>query len=227
MRTRLFPWLKRGVAVLQKDLRIEFRTRYAYSALVMFAVTTLVTVSFSVGGMALESDIAAALLWIILFFSAMAGLARSFVQEEESGTVIGLKMAADPEPVYLGKLFFNIVLLFSLAVLVVPLFLVMLNLPVAMPLSFLLVVFLGCLGLAGASTILAAIVSKAGAKGSLLTVLAFPILLPLLIGAISATRSALAGVPASLLAPDLNLLLFYNGVAVAASLLLFEYVWNE
>lgn len=225
--TKPFPWLSQGLAVLRKDLRIEFRTRYAYSALVMFAITTLVTVSFSVGGFALDSDITAALLWIILFFSAMAGLSRTFVQEEETGTVIALKMAAEPEPVFIGKYFFNVVLLLSLTVLIVPLFLVMLNLTLAMPLGFLATVFLGSLGLSGASTILAAIVSKAGAKGSLMTVLAFPILLPLLFGAIGATRTALSGGPADLITTDLLMLLFYNGVAVVASLLLFEYVWNE
>lgn len=227
MRTGHFLLLKRSCAVLQKDLRVEFRTRYAYNTLMMFAVTVLVTVSFSVGGMILESEIAAALLWVILFFSAMAGLSRTFVQEEESGTVVALKLAADPEPVYLGKLLFNIVVLFSIAAVVVPLFLIILNLSVAMPLSFVLVVLLGCLGLAGASTILAAIVAKAAAKGALLTVLAFPVLLPLLIGAISATRSTLAGVPLEVLRPDLGLLLFYNGMMVTASLLLFDYVWNE
>lgn len=227
MLTRPFPWLSSGLAVLRKDLRIEFRTRYAYSALVMFAITTLVTVSFSVGGFILDSDITAALFWIILFFSAMAGLSRTFVHEEETGTVIALKMAAEPEPVLIGKYLFNVFLLFSLAILIVPLFLVMLNVNVVLPLGFLATVCLGNLGLAGASTILAAIVSKAGAKGSLMTVLAFPILLPLLFGAISATRIALGGGAPEAIVPDLWMLFFYNGVAVVASLLLFEYVWNE
>lgn len=225
-----FPWLSRSLAVLRKDLRIEFRTRYAYSALLMFAITTLVTVSFSVGGFMAGpemTDIAAALLWIILFFSAMAGLSRTFVQEEESGTVIALKMAAEPEPVYIGKYLFNVVLLFSLTVLVVPLFVVMLNLSVVLVGGFLATVFLGAMGLAGASTILAAIVAKAGAKGSLMTVLSFPILLPLLLGAISATRTALGGGQPGAINTDLLMLLFYNGVTLAASLLLFEYVWNE
>jgi len=227
MPTRLSAWLRASASVLQKDLRVEFRTRYAYSALVMFAVTTLVAVSFSVGGATLDGEIAASLLWIILFFSAMAGLSRSFVQEEEAGTAVALRQAAEPEPVYLGKLFFNVIILFSLAALVVPLFLLMLNLSVAMPFYFFLVVLMGCLGLSGATTILAAIVSRAGARGSLLTVLAFPVLLPILIGAINATRLALAGVPPGFLRPDLNLLFFYNGLTVAASLFLFEYVWNE
>lgn len=227
---RLFPWLNNGLAVLKKDLRIEFRTRYAYSALVMFAITTLVTVSFSVGGFLNGPEmvnITAALLWIILFFSAMAGLSRTFVQEEETGTVIALKMAAEPEPVLIGKYFFNLVLLLSLTVVVVPLFLVMLNISVVLPMGFIATVFLGSMGLAGASTILAAIVSKAGAKGSLMTVLAFPVLLPLLFGAINATRVALGGGPAEAITADLWMLFFYNGVAIVASLLLFEYVWNE
>lgn len=226
MPTKPFPWLSQGLAVLRKDLSIEFRTRYAYSALVMFAITTLVTVSFAVGGF-MEDDIAAALLWIILFFSAMAGLSRTFVQEEETGTVTALKMAAEPEPVFIGKYLFNVVLLLSLTVLIVPLYIVFLNLSIPLVSGFIATVFLGAMGLAGASTILAAIVSKAGAKGSLMTVLAFPILLPLLFGAISATRTALAGGPPGAINTDLLLLLFYNGVALVASLLLFEYVWNE
>ncbi|MCR3923322.1 MAG: heme exporter protein CcmB [Firmicutes bacterium] len=227
MATKPLPWFRQGLAILRKDLRIEFRTRYAYSALVMFAITTLVTVSFSVGGYAMDADITAALLWIILFFSAMAGLARTFVHEEETGTVTALKMAAQSEPVLIGKYLFNVTLLLSLTVLVVPLFLVMLNQTVQLPIAFVATVFLGALGLAGASTILAAIVSKAGAKGSLMTVLAFPVLLPLLFAAISATRTALGGGLVANIRSDLLLLFFYNGVAVVASLLLFEYIWNE
>ncbi|HZK23901.1 MAG TPA: heme exporter protein CcmB [Oscillospiraceae bacterium] len=220
-------WLKQGLAIWRKDLRIEFRTRYTYSALVMFAITTLVTVSFSIGGFVTDTDITAALLWIILFFSAMAGLARTFVAEEETGTATALKMAAQPEPVLLGKYLFNVTILLSLTVLVVPLFIMMLNLSIALPLAFVAAVVLGSLGLAGASTILAAIVAKAGAKSSLMTVLAFPVLLPLLFAAISATRAALGGGLAADVTADLLMLFFYNGVALAASLLLFEYVWNE
>ncbi|MBS3949040.1 MAG: heme exporter protein CcmB [Dethiobacter sp.] len=227
MGIKRFPWLSRALAVLRKDLQLEFRTRYAYSALVMFALTTLSTISFSLGGSMADTDVAAALLWMILFFSAMTGLARTFIQEEEAGTVLALKMAADPEPVFLGKYLFNTVLLFSLTVLIVPLYLLMSNLSVANVRGFLATVLLGVLGLAGAGTILAAIAARAAAKGSVMTVLSFPILLPLLISAISATSTAFAGgLPESMMT-DLGLLFFYNGIVLAASFLLFEYVWNE
>jgi len=227
MQIKRFLWLSGALAVLRKDLRTEFRTRHAYSALVMFAVTTLVTVSFSVGGLAPGSEISASLLWVIIFFSAMAGLPRTFIQEEETGTAIALKMSAEPETIFWGKYFFNLALLLSLAIVLLPLYLILLNLTVALPSGLLATLFLGIMGLAGAGTILAAIVSKASAKGSLMTVLAFPVLLPLLLSAVSATRIALGGGSPAAINIDIILLLFYNGFILVASLLLFRYVWNE
>lgn len=220
-------WHRKCIAVLQKDLRIEFRTRYAFGALIMFAVTTLVAISFSLAGGMVDADIGASLLWVIFFFSAMTGVSRAFVQEEEAGTAIALKMAADPSPVFLGKFLFNATLLISIAVLVVPLYLVMFNLSVVIVGGFLLTVLLGVVGLAAAGTILSAIAAQSAVKGSLLTVLSLPIVLPLLIGATSATRTALSGSNPGSMVTYISMLLFYNGSVLAASLLLFEYVWHE
>jgi len=225
--TKHLSWHRKCIAILQKDLRLEFRTRYAFGALIMFAVTTLVAISFSLAGGIVDADIAASLLWVILFFSAMTGVSRTFVQEEETGTAIALKMAADPSPVFLGKFLFNTALLVGIAVIVVPLYLVMFNLSVAIVGVFLATVFLGAVGLAAAGTILSAIAAQSALKGSLLTVLSLPILLPLLIGAINATRTALSGSNPSSMMSDLSMLIFYNGSVLAASLLLFEYVWSE
>ncbi|MBS3873197.1 MAG: heme exporter protein CcmB [Firmicutes bacterium] len=220
-------WRSKSAAVCLKDLRLEFRTRYAYSALIMFAVTTLVAISFTLAGGLVEADIAASLLWIIFFFSAMTGVSRSFVQEEETGTSIGLKMAADPAPVFLGKFLFNAALLLSMAMLVVPLYLLLFNLAVVHVGGFLVTIFLGLVGLASAGTILSAIAAQSAVKGSLLTVLSLPILLPLLITATNATRTALYGGHLAGIMTDIAMLIFYNGTVLAASLLLFEYVWNE
>jgi len=225
--TKPLSWRSKSAAVCLKDLRLEFRMRYAYSALIMFAVTTLVAISFTLAGGLVEADIAASLLWVIFFFSAMTGVSRSFVQEEETGTSIGLKMAADPAPVFLGKFLFNAALLLSMAMLVVPLYLLLFNLAVVHVGGFLVTIFLGLVGLASAGTILSAIAAQSAVKGSLLTVLSLPILLPLLITATNATRTALYGGHLAGIMTDIAMLIFYNGTVLAASLLLFEYVWNE
>jgi heme exporter protein B len=219
--------LRAAGAVFDKDLRCEFRTKYALNAILLFAVTTLTVVSFAVGPLALAPEMQAALYWIIVFFSAMSGLARVFVREEEAGTVYALKLAASPIVVYLGKLAFNLVLMGILELVVLPLFIVMMGLRVANYGLFFAIMLVGSAGLASLATIIAAIVAKSNMKGALFTILSFPPLLPLLITCIRGTRLALEGAQTAALSPELRVLLSYTVVVVAASLMLFEYVWND
>jgi heme exporter protein B len=218
----------KSLAVLRKDIRCEFRTRYAVNAILLFGITTLTVVSFSVGQRNLPPAVYAALFWIIIFFSAMSGLAHVFVREEEARTVTILRLTADTTPVYLGKLGYNILLLALLQLVIAPLFLVLTDAVLADWLLFVVVAILGSIGLAGATTLIAAIISKAGVRGALFAVLSFPILLPLLIGVISATTKAFSQAGGlGQAASELQLLVSYSVVMIAASLLLFEFVWED
>ncbi len=214
-------------AVCAKDLRAEFRTRYALSAVGLFAITTLTVISFALGPFGLEQDLLAALLWVVLFFAAMAGLARVFVHEEEARTAPALRLAAPAGAVYLGKYLFNLVLLLLLEVLVVPLFVAMMGLQVKGPGLFLLVLLLGDLGLAGVTTVVAAMVAQASARGALFTVLSFPLLLPLLVSGIEGSRLSLAGEPLAVVWPSLQVLLAYAVAMLTISLMLFPVIWTE
>jgi len=219
---------RKSLAVLRKDMLCEFRTRYAVNAIVLFGVTTLTVVSFSVGQQNLAPYVYSALFWIIIFFSAMSGLAHVFVREEEAKTSTILRLTAEPTPVYLGKLGYNLVLLALLQVIIAPLFFVLTDAVLAEPVLFIIVLFLGTVGLAGATTLIAAIISKAGVKGALFAVLSFPILLPLLIGLIGATTKAFSESSEGFRAAssELQLLVSYAVIMITASILLFEYVWE-
>ncbi len=218
----------KSLAVLRKDILSEYRTRYAINAILLFGVTTLTVVSFAVGQSGLPADVYAALFWIIIFFSAMSGLAQVFVKEEESKTAIILKLTADPTPVYWGKLIFNFLLLALLEVIVTPLYFVMTDAVLHNAALFIAVLVLGSIGLAGATTLIAAIISRASIKGALFAVLSFPILLPLLIGAIGGTKKALGSAATfAAAASELQLLISYAVVMITASVLLFEFVWEE
>ncbi|MCP4567390.1 MAG: heme ABC transporter permease CcmB [FCB group bacterium] len=217
------------LAVLKKDIQSEYRTRYAINAILLFGVTTLTVVSFSVGQIGLVAEVYAALLWIILFFSAMSGLAQVFVKEEESKTAVVLRLTADPTPVFLGKLIFNFLLLILLEIVIVPLFFIMTDVTLVNAGLLLTILFAGSIGLAGATTLIAAIIARASVKGALFAVLSFPVLLPLLIGCIGGTKIALGGVNSSFSAAsaELQLLFSYAVVMITAGLLLFEFVWEE
>ncbi len=222
--------LREAAAVTAKDLTAELRTRVATSSLGLFAVTVLMAVSYAVGPYRIAVEdrpfLLSALLWIVLFFAALAGLDRSFVKEEESHTAPLLRLAADPLAVWLGKLAVNLLLLLVLMALVVPLYCVMMGFPVKLPLAFVAVLAVGAWGLAVTTTLVAAIIARAMTRGALFSVLALPLLLPLLIfliqGAAAVARGEMDGVWATLRAAS-----SFAGIMTVVSALLFPLVWHD
>ncbi len=220
--------LKQAWAIFRKDLESELRTRYALNALLMFVVVTLAVILFALVGETLPPGAQTGMLWVVMFFAAMSGLSRTFVAEEERGTTMTLQLLASPMAVYLGKLLFNLVLVLVLNAFIVTLYMVtMEQFNVRQPGLFWIVMLLGGVGMATATTIIAAIIAKANTKGTLFPVLAFPILLPLLMAGISATRIAVEDKVWSAVWPDLQLLGSYIVVVTTVSFLLFDFVWKD
>jgi len=219
--------VSKSMAVFAKDVRLELRTRYALNTILMFAVTTLAAVSFSVGQSGLPPKLLAALFWIVMLFSAMSGLAQAFIREEEAGTALTLRLMADPDPVYIGKLLFNFSLLTVMAALITPIFFIFTDAPASGIATFILVLALGVIGLCSATTLVAAIIAKASVKGALFAVLSFPILMPLLLVLILATEKVLDSGAIGDIATEIQFLVAYGVVMVTGSVLLFKFVWQE
>ena len=223
-------YLSEAVAIWLRDLRGEFRTRYAVNAILMFAVTTLIAVSFSIGsfriGDAAQPFLYAVLLWIILVFSALSGLSRSFVKEEEAGTMDVLKLSARPQSVFLGQLFFNLTLLGALELLIVPLFILLMNYKIASPALFVAMIISGGFGLGAGTTIVAAMIAQASARGALVSVLSFPLLLPRMITAIKGCERAADGMNTAGW-PEVRIAVAYTVIMITISLFLFPMIWEE
>lgn len=222
----MLRWAKWGWIVFQKDLRLEFRTLTALNAIILFAVTTLTAVSFAIGPVKLQSTVLAPLLWVILFFSAMSGLAHGFVREEEQQTADTLRLLLPPNAVWIGKWVFNVTLLGILQIIVVPLFLILMSAQVENWPIFLVTQVTGGLALASVSTIIAAIVSLASSRGALFAILTFPISMPILISAIHSTQLAFEGAPFSACMTDIRVLFSFTVIVVTVSVLVFEHVWR-
>jgi len=220
--------VNKSLAVFRKDVRSELRTRYAMNAILMFAVVTVFAVSWATGGIGLNPVLQSSLLWIVIYFSSLSGLSQSFVKEEESRTAIALRLYCPAEAVFGGKLVFNLVLLAILNLITVPLFGIFIGLEISNFPLFLTVIILGSVGLVGTTTLVAAIISKASVKGALFAVLSFPLILPLLMTAISGTKKAL--VPDILFSAarmEIQVLGSYIVVMIVLGFLLFESVWND
>lgn len=210
-----------------KEWRCELRTRYALNTLGLFAFTTLVVTSMSLGPLGIAraqgSAVLPVLLWLILLFSVAAGLPRAFIQEEESQTATALRLTATPSALFCGKLLYCLTLVMALELLVTPLYVMLMSLTVENPGLLVATLAAGGFGLAAGSTLVAAIIAQARSKGTLFSVMAFPILLPLLLLVVELTRSAFQGDAGGV---ALSQLLLYDASVSVAGLMLFPVVWN-
>lgn len=220
-------WLVGTWAVFRKDLRIELRSRYALNSLLLFVLGALLLVLFAVGPQPLSARVQSALLWIVMLFAASIGLGRSFVAEQEQGTALLLRLNTRPSMVFAGKLLFNLLLVGVLTGLAVGAFLFLLDIAVRAPGLLGTTLVLGAVGLASATTLLAALVARASRRGPLLPVLLLPLLVPLLVSGTSATRTAFDGGAWTEAQDPLLTLVGFAGATISAAVVLFDYVWAE
>jgi heme exporter protein B len=222
--------MTRGIlAVLRKDLRIEWRTKESLASFAVLGV--LLVVIFSVALDPAPGDaprLVPSVLWATFVFTGLLGIQRGFVLERENDCLGGiLASPIDPAALYLGKLASNVVLLAVMQALVVPLVAVLLHADVGGVLpALLLVLFLGNLGFAALATLFAAMTVRARAREVMLPLLLLPLLVPVLIGGVKATEAALHGGLDAAAAP-LGVLAAFDAIFLVAGVLLFEQVIRD
>jgi heme exporter protein B len=218
----------KAFALFKKDFSSEVRTRYAINALVMFIIIAISVILFSVGDERITPGLTGGLLWVVIFFSAMSGLSRAFVSEEERGTALTLQLIASPATVFSGKVLFNIILVFLMNIIITLLYSAFFDeFIIRNFLLFLITFLLGNIGLAVSSTIIAAIIAKAGAKGTLYPVLSFPILLPLILTSVKLTLYSIDGTTIEESIFELAIVASYDGLMISASYMLFDFIWKD
>lgn len=218
----------KSFALFLKDWQSELRTRYAINALAMFILVTISVIMFSIGSEKINEYLTGGLFWIVIFFSAMSGLSRAFVSEEERGTTLTLQLIASPSTIFSGKLIFNLLLVFLMNLSITFLFVILFESFIIKSWGlFILSLILGNIGIAVSSTIIAAIIAKASSKGTLYPVLSFPILLPLILILLELTKFSADGASINSASTELLVLVCYDVIMGTASYLLFDFIWKD
>lgn len=217
-------------ALAAKDLRIELRTRERFASMTAFVVLTALLFNYAVDWTLLSpQDLASAQIWMIIVLGGLLGLGRTFELEKEDGAMEGLLVApVRRDALFLGKVVANCVLL--AAVEVIALFTVALfyqvdfirnGLPIAGVLS------IGTVGFVALGTLFSGITAGTRMGETLLPVLLFPLLVPLVVFGSSATSTLLAGFPAATVYGSLRLLAAFAILALACGMGLFRYIVEE
>ncbi|MBQ9042490.1 MAG: heme exporter protein CcmB [Eggerthellaceae bacterium] len=191
---------KQYTTLLRKDLRQEFRTREMLTSMGIYALLVIIVYGAALALQARVIDIAnmgGGLLWVLIVFTSLLGLGRSFAHEKEQGCLEGILLVPlDRSVIYLAKATANVLFMLAVEVIAVPLFyfFFMTGEPVAETLPFIVAPLLvGTIGMAGIGTMLSTITLNTRSKDVLLAVLFIPIIYPLLYACVTATTAAITG----------------------------------
>ncbi|MCD4816327.1 MAG: heme exporter protein CcmB [Methanosarcinales archaeon] len=215
-----------------KDLLMEFRTKQMLNSMVIFSLLVIVIFNYSFSNILFNidvADIAPGILWIAFTFAGMLGLSRSFASEMEEGCLDGLKLCpVDPSTIYLGKVVSNLVIMFMIEAIIVPLFIVLFNFSDVKGLAGLIVIILlGTIGFILVGTLFSALTVNMRTREILLPVILFPIIIPLIMSSVMATQKVLSTGDLFSAIDEIRLLVVYDLVFFIAAQLVFEYVIED
>ena len=188
------------VALLKKDLLQEMHTREMLTSMGLYAVLVLVVYGAALVQADNKVDIlhmAGGLLWVVVLFTSLLGLNRSFSHEKEQGCLEGmLLIPMDRSVIFLAKATANFLFLVAIEIAVIPLFFFFflggVTLAPSWPL-LLVIMLVGTIGIAGVGTMLASITINTRGKDVMLAVLFIPLIFPLLWACVAGATSVLIG----------------------------------
>ncbi len=213
--------------VTWKDLISELRNRETISSMFFFALIVILIFSFS---FSMDQDTAHAvmpgIMWVSFVFTGIIGLGKSFLVELQNDCIENLQLSpVSPGTIYLGKLIGNFLFMIVVEIFIFPLFVIFFNLDVIdqFP-TLVLVLFLGTLGVSTVGTLFSAMTAQIRAREVMLPILLLPVIVPVMIGAVEATRGVLDGDPFTLYSQWIHLLAVFDTIFVIVSFWIFEFV---
>ena len=216
-------------AALRKDLLLQWRTRAQVMAIFVFGASALLLFSFAIGpnAEALRQH-AAGFLWLALMLASTLTLAESFQSEMEQRAFEGLLLLpASARALYYGKAVANWIQLALVGVGLIPMMVVLYDAATPRVFALLGIILLGSAGLSAPGTLYAAMTSQARAKQTLLPLLLFPLVVPVLLSAVKATSLLILGDPMGQLRPWAVLLICFDLIHWSLCGLLFDRVVED
>jgi heme exporter protein B len=217
------------LAILWKDLVIEWRSRDRLLAMLIFSLLTVIVFHFALPegtGREIRTH-TPGLLWVAYVFAALIGLNRAFALELENDALAGLALApVDRGWVFVGKATANFVLIGTVQALTAAVFAIVFDVDLReAALGIAAVATLGTLGICSVGTLFGAMAVRTRFREVLLPILLLPALFPVLAGAVEGTTEALRdGLPSF---ASVQLLLVVDGIYWIISFIGFEYILDE
>ncbi len=216
--------LRETAVLLRKEALLEWRMNYAISGILLYVFSTvfIVYVAFA----QIQPQAWNTLFWIIILFTSVNAIVKSFVQENSARQLYYYSLM-HPIAILLSKIIYNTLLLIFLSVLCWAALSFVSNNPVQDTGQFVLAILLAGLGFSITFTFIAAIAAKADNSATLMAILAFPLVIPILLTLIKLSANALRLLNDTGILQDVWILVGIDLLLLAVALVLYPFLWKD
>ncbi|MCF2497293.1 heme exporter protein CcmB [Dyadobacter chenhuakuii] len=214
--------------LIWKEVTLEWRQKYALSGMLLYVISTVFVcyLSFNLRRNQLTPIVWNTLFWIIILFTAVNAIAKSFSQERY-GRLLYYYSLCSPQAIIISKIIYNSLIMLLLSGMGFVFYSFVMGNAIGDMGLFILCLFLAAIGFASVLTLVAGIASKADNSATLMTVLSFPIILPMLLMTIKLAKNAMDGLDWSVSTDEISTLLSIDLIVITLSYLLFPYLWRS
>jgi heme exporter protein B len=212
--------------LLRKELVLELRMGYAISGILLYVLSTVFIVYSAFFQGVTNPMLWITLFWIIMLFASVNAIVKSFVQENGNRQLYYYTLL-NPTAVIVSKMVYNITLLFLLSLLTWGALAFMVGNQINEFSGFLLALFLGSVGFSILFTFVAAISSKADNNSTLLAILSFPLVIPILMTLIKLSVGATGVLEDTSVIQDIGILIAIDLMLAGLALVLYPFLWKD
>ncbi len=215
-------------ALISKEFTLEFRNKVSISSMLLYVVSTVFICYQSFKSLD-NIQVWNALLWVIILFSAVNAVNKSFYHETKSQQMY-FYLLTSPQNIILAKVLYNFILINSLTLVTYLVYSLVLGYPgdgSQFSGQLLIVLVLGATGVSGILTLVSAIAAKTNNNLGLTSILAFPVMVPVIMTVIKSGKNAVDMIDLNVNTKYLLALGGLDVVIIALAFILFPYLWRE
>ena len=216
------------ISITWKDTFSEIRTREVISSVLVFTLLVIVIFNFAFGAnQGTLRLVAPGILWVTFTFTGVLSLNRAFIPEKEQGCLEGLMACPiSREAIYVGKMLASLLFMLIIEAIALPVFAFLFNLPV-LTLPMVTITILATIGFVAVGTLFSALAINTRAREMVLPILFLPVMVPVIISAVNASKMALSGKPWNELASWIQIIGVFDVIFLVVSCLIFTYAIEE
>jgi heme exporter protein B len=213
------------VQLLKREITLELKQRFALNAILLYVVSTVFVCYLSFKTL-VDVPTWNALFWIIILFTSVNATSKSF-STESRGRLLYYYTLASAQAIILSRIIYNALLMLVITLAGYFIYSLLIGNLVQDHPYFFLALALGSFGFSSILTLVAAIAAKTRQNSTLMAILSFPVVIPMLIVLIRFSKNAVDGLDHSIQSPYIFALLSINLIVVVLAYLLFPFLWRD